>query len=352
MRALRFHGNKDIRVDSIPVPPLRSRWVKVKNVWSGICGSDLHEYLIGPKNASTEPHSLTGETLPSVLGHEFAGTIEEVGDGVTDLDIGQKVAVFPVITDGTCYWCQQEVLGQCDKWGFMGYSGWGGGMAEYICVERQAIHKIPDHVPLDVAALVEPIAVGWHGVRLAKMQAGQTALVTGAGPIGIAVVLSLVAHGCKSIIVSEPSPARAAQARAAGATHVFNPIKEDIPKKCYELCEGKGVHAVFECAGVQAAMDASIESVRGKGVVINIAVFETPVTINANMVNRKSLSYIGSNIYTRGEFQEVIDAIASGKIEHPEKMITAKVPLENSVSAFEALLAQKDKHVKVLIKSS
>ena len=325
MRALRFHGNKDIRVDSIPIPPLRPGWVKVKNAWSGICGSDLHEYLIGPKNAPTEPHVLTGETLPAVLGHEFAGTIEEVGEGVTDLDIGQKVAVFPVITDGTCYWCQQEVLGQCEKWGFMGYSGWGGGMAEYICVERRAIHKIPEHVPLDVAALVEPIAVGWHGVRLAKMQAGQTALVTGAGPIGIAVVLSLVAHGCKSIFVSEPSPARASQARAAGATHVFNPIKENIPEKCYELCEGKGVHAVFE----------------------------KPVTINANVVNRKSLTYIGSNIYTRGEFQEVIDAIASGKIEHPEKMITSKVPLEDAVKdGFEALLAQKDKHVKVLIKSS
>ena len=181
MRALRFHAAKDIRVDDIPEPQIRPGWVKVKNAWSGICGSDLHEYLIGPRVSPTKPHVLTGETLPSVLGHEFSGTITELGEGVDDLEVGQKVAVFPVITDGTCYWCQKEVLGMCESWGFMGYSGWGGGMAEYVCVKRKEIHVIPENVELDVAALVEPLAVGWHGVKLGDMKEGETALVIGAG---------------------------------------------------------------------------------------------------------------------------------------------------------------------------
>ena len=92
-------------------------------------------------------------------GHEFSGTIAELSEGVTDLRIGQKVAVFPILSDNTCLWCRREAYALCKKWGFFGYSGYGGGMAEYACVERQAIYPIPDNVSLDVAALVEPLAV-------------------------------------------------------------------------------------------------------------------------------------------------------------------------------------------------
>jgi len=114
-------------------------------------------------------------------GHEFSGTVAELGEGVTDLDVGQRVAVFPVLTDGTCYWCHKEMYGMCDKWGFLGYSGYGGGMAEYVCVERRAIHTIPDSIPLDVAALVEPLAVGWHAVKVSKLTPDDDCLVSGAG---------------------------------------------------------------------------------------------------------------------------------------------------------------------------
>ena len=181
MRALRFHGNKDIRVDEIPIPPLRPGWVKIRNAFCGICGSDLHEYRVGPKNAPTKPHILTGETIPTVFGHEFSGTVEELGEGVNDIEVGQKVAVFPVLTDGTCHWCERECYGLCPQWGFLGYSGYGGGMAEYVCVERKAVHKIPKSISLDIAALVEPLAVGWHAVKLGQAGKGDHCLVVGAG---------------------------------------------------------------------------------------------------------------------------------------------------------------------------
>jgi len=117
--------------------------------------------------------------------------------------------------------------------------------------------------------------------------------------------------------VSEPSPARAAQAKEAGALHVLNPIHENVPDFCRKLGDGRGVHAVFDCAGVQAAFDAALPSVRGKGIIVNVANFEKPLVINTpNLITRRQINIVGSNIYTGGEFQDVIDAIALGKV-HP-----------------------------------
>jgi 2-desacetyl-2-hydroxyethyl bacteriochlorophyllide A dehydrogenase len=350
MRALRFHGNKSISVDTIPIPTVKPGWVLVRSAWAGVCGSDLHEYLIGPKTAPTTPHVLTGETIPTVFGHEFSGMVVELGEGVSDLKVGAKCAVFPVLTDGTCYYCTQELYGMCESWGFLGYSGYGEGMAEYVCVERAAVHVVPEGMGLDVAALVEPLAVGWHAVKVGRVEEGMTALVLGAGPIGIAVVLCLRAFGVQRIFVSELSPLRRQHARDVGA-EVLDPSKEDVVSRSRELADGLGPHVVFECAGVQASMNSAVEAVRGKGTIVSIAIFEKELTFPANTLNRKSLTYVGSNIYTRGEFQEVINAIADGRLKNPERMITARVPLENGVEgAFEELIKSKDKHVKILIK--
>ncbi|KAK5958716.1 hypothetical protein OHC33_000559 [Knufia fluminis] len=325
MRALRFHGYQDIRIDDIVEPAIKPGHVKIKNAWCGICGS----------------------------GHEFAGTIAELAPDVSDLAIGNKVAVFPIITDGTCHWCEQESYGLCPNWGFLGYSGLGGGMAEYIVVERKAVHKVPDHVPLDAAALVEPLAVGWHAVRMAKPVPEDCCLVLGAGPIGLAVIHALVAHDIKNIIVSEPSALRASQARQAGATHVLSPRDIDIATFVRENSpHNAGAHSVYECAGIPAAFQAALGSVRGRGMVINVAIYENAILEipNPNALNRHQITIIGSNTYTRVEFQEVIDAIADGRIKNPETMITGRLPLEKAIDdGFGKLLAGVEGHVKILV---
>lgn len=116
-------------------------------------------------------------------------------------------------------------------------------------------------------------------------------------------------------MVSEPSAVRAAQAKASGATHVIDPRKEDVPSFCRKIMDGFGAQAVFECAGLQVAFDTAMASVRGKGIVVNVAIYETTELVwkNPNSLNRHQITIVGSNIYTRAEFQEVIDAIASGK---------------------------------------
>ena len=133
------------------------------------------------------------------------------------------------------------------------------------------------------------------------------------GPIGIAVVHCLRAFGVSTIVVSEPSASRGHEAKKAGALHVLDPLKEDVTAFCRSLDHGRGVHFVFDCAGIQAAYDVGLASVRGKGVIINVAIFETPLVIKEpNKVCRGQITIVGSSIYTRGEFQEVIDAISTG----------------------------------------
>lgn len=206
----------------------------------------------------------------------------------------------------------------CPDWGFLGYSGFGGGFAERIVVDSKDVHPIPDSMSLDVAALVEPLAVGWHGVKLSRIGPDDSALVLGAGPIGIAVILCLKANGVHDISVSEVSAMRSEHAKNAGATHVFNPRNDDVAKRVHEVSpDGWGPAAVFECAGVQASMDTALQAVRGQGTIVNIGIFEKDIKFNPNILNRRSLRYVGSNVYSRKEFQEVIDAIGDGKLTLP-----------------------------------
>ncbi|BCS17688.1 uncharacterized protein APUU_10516S [Aspergillus puulaauensis] len=333
MHAVRWHGDENgmsLKYETVDKPHLRPGWVMVKNAWSGICGSDLHEYCYGPKNGPLTPHPVTGESLPTGVGHEFSGTVHAVGEGVSDLEVGQKVVVFPSIMDHTCHYCHEEIFGLCESRGFMGYSGYGGGMQEYVCVERIAIHKVPHHVPLDIAALTEPLAVAWHGVLLSNPKPDHVALVLGAGPIGVSVIMGLQAHGVQNIYVSEPSEQRAERAMAAGATKVFNPAKDNIVASIQAVSDGLGAHIVFECAGVQSALDAAFAGARGKARVIELAKYPQPVS----------------------EFQEVVDAVASGRIGAPGAMVTARIPLQDAISGgFEELLKTKDKHCKILVQS-
>ena len=207
MKAARFHAAGDVRIDEIPIPKVKPGYVKVKPEYCGICGSDLHEYEDGPHiiPQTGQKHPLTGEGAPVVLGHEFSGVIDEIGEGVKGLREGQRVAVQPIIFDKECKACQQGLPNCCTQFGFIGLSGGGGGMSEYVIVREDAIKPLPDDFPLDLGALVEPLAVGWHAVSNSPYKDGDNVLVLGGGPIGLAVVLALIGKGCKNIIVAEVS---------------------------------------------------------------------------------------------------------------------------------------------------
>ncbi|KAF2666404.1 GroES-like protein [Microthyrium microscopicum] len=350
MRAARYYGKEDIRIEEIPEPKLGPGQIKIAPAFVGICGTDLHEYLGGPNFCPTKPHPVTKEQIPVTLGHEFSGTVKEVKEP-SPFKIGDKVVVQPSIFCSECTACRGGAENVCHKSGFIGLSGGGGGLSDSVCVPADAVLKLPDNVPLDVGALVEPLSVAWHAVSASKAKSEHTALVLGGGPIGLAVVQCLVAKGVKKIIVSEIAKRRQEFAKEFGAHRVLNPRTDDVVKIVKAATGGAGADIVFDCAGLKASLDVACTAVKVRGSVVNVAIWEKEIMFQPNMLVFSEATYTAVLGYQRPDWVAVLDSLkrASG-IMKPANMITRKIKLEDLVEkGILALTTDKDNQVKILV---
>lgn len=349
MKAARWHGARDIRVENIAEPEVCKGKVKIKVEWTGICGSDLHEYLAGPILLPIDaPHPLSGEMPPLVMGHEFSGTVVDIGEGVTNVIKGDKVVVEPILSCGVCDACKKGKYNLCDKLGFHGLSGGGGGFSTYTVVPNNMVHKMPDGLSFEQGALVEPSAVALHAVRNSRVKAGDKVAVFGAGTIGLLVVESLKIAGATEIYVVEVSQTRAKKALELGATKVIDPNKEDVLKVIRESTNG-GVDVAFEVTGVKQVFNQAIESTIYNGQIIIISIWEKEVSFNPNIIVLKERSIKGTIAY-RDVFPAVMKLMTKG-FYSAEKLVTKKIELDNIVAeGFEELVKEKS-HIKILVKS-
>jgi threonine dehydrogenase-like Zn-dependent dehydrogenase len=223
------------------------------------------------------PHALTGATLPVTLGHEFCGRISQAPKG-SDLKVGQAVMVDPRLYCHSCHPCSTKATNACDKWGFLGLSGGGGGFSEAVAVDTRLCYPIPESM-LEYAALIEPLTVAWHALKVTGLKTfkGKTALVVGGGPVGIALIFVLRTWGINQVFVSEPTVARRKQNEEL-ADRVFNPIEEKVGEMCRSLTGGHGVDIVFDAAGIPAGLADGMDALGQNGIFVNVAVWETPVS--------------------------------------------------------------------------
>jgi len=349
MRAVRYHGNRDIRVDDIPEPECRPGFVKIAPEWCGICGSDVHEYLVGPETIPSpgEPHPITGETVPIVLGHEYAGTVIEVGAGVGGVNVGDKVAVEPIIRDNDCPTCTDGHYNLCPQLGFHGLSGYGGGLAEFSVVPGYMVHVLPDSIPTDIGALIEPLAVGWHAAKMADLRGGESILIVGAGPIGLVTLLAAKAMGAGKVVVVELTETRKLKAIELGADLVLDPNTDDIAAVLGAEF-GQGVDVAFDAGGNAKTIELALASVRPRGRVVNIALWEHPVEFDMFSMLFKESNLTASCAYCN-DHAEVIEAIRTGDID-VAPLITGRISFEEIVTGgIEELMNNRDAHVKILV---
>lgn len=336
MKAALFHAKEDLRIEEVPEPTPGPGQVKLRNAYAGICGSDLHVYY-SPEAAGLDlehPHPVTGSTLPQILGHEFSGTVVELGEGVDDVSVGDRVAVWPIYYCGECPACRRGMYNACQKIGFHGLSSDGGGMAEFTTVDAAKLHVLPENVDLRMGALVEPMSVAWHAVARSGVEPGGTALIAGAGPIGIGVWFALRAQGIENVLVSEPSSERRAIIAALGAT-VIDPVNEDLAAAVSALTGGDGVDVAFDAAGVGAAISSSLASLVPGGRVVVVAIHERTMDFLPTQLVMAETEIVGALAYLPEDFDAVIAAMSRGLYDTTGWV--QQVPLEGVVDAIHAL---------------
>jgi threonine dehydrogenase-like Zn-dependent dehydrogenase len=201
---------------------------------------------------------------------------------VTSVKVGDNVCVQPIIYDETCCVCHRGLINCCDQLGLVGLSGWGGGLCEHVVLPASFVKLLPDSVPLEVGALVEPLAVGWHSVQVSPYQDGDCALVLGVGPIGLAVVLALARRKCQKIIVSAKGRKRKDLAKQFGAHHVIDPTTVDVSEVVKRFTNGEGVDIAFDTAGTQIAVDTALKAIKARGTLVNLAVWGERVALDMN----------------------------------------------------------------------
>ncbi|WP_135806116.1 2,3-butanediol dehydrogenase [Halorussus marinus] len=356
MRAAVYHGREDVRVEDIERPDgPGTDEVRVAVEACGICGSDLHEYAAGPIFIPDEgePHPVTGETLPIPMGHEFAGEVTEVGDDVSDLSVGDQVAVNPIVYCDECRQCEAGQYHLCESGGFVGLSGGGGGLSEEVVVPEEKAVALPGSVPTEYGALVEPYSVGFHALRTSDFDAGDSVAVYGAGPIGLTVIQVLRAAGAGTIYAVEPQDSRRELAAEVGADEALSPIETDAVEYITERTDG-GVDVAFEVAGIEQTVQDAIASTASGGNVTIVSIFEDSVELQPNEFVMGERTLTGTLAYQGGprsdeEFGAVLDMFDSGALD-PEALISSRIELESVVEdGFEALLDSDREEVKILV---
>ncbi|GAB2756873.1 2,3-butanediol dehydrogenase [Sinomonas soli] len=349
MKAAVFYKEHDIRVEEVSDPGSPGPGeVLLKPYWCGICGTDLHEYAMGPIVIPSDPHPLNGSQLPQILGHEFSGEVLEVGEGVSSVRPGDRVSVMPILYCGACYYCRRGLNHLCSSMAAVGLSFRWGGIAEQAIVPETHISVLPDEVSDLQGALVEPAAVAAYGVDTAQVGAGDTVLITGAGPIGALAALYAASIGAR-VIISEVNPSRAALAESLGIAEVVDPSEIDVVEYVKAKTEGIGADAVIECSGNERALQTAIAAVRKSGRISQTGLHTREASIEPMVLSEHDITLSGTWCYPVTDWPRIIDLIARGRFP-VEKVVTAQIAMADVVEkGFESLLSPTGDQVKVLV---
>ena len=323
MKATIYEGNKTFSVIEREIEQPEKCEVSIKVAYSGVCGTDVHIY-----------HGMMDKRvkMPLTIGHEMSGTIDAIGEGVSGYAIGDKVVVRPLDDRGVKP-SDKGFNHICENLKFIGIDS-PGSMQQYWNVPAFTLHKLKAETDLKLAALVEPLSVAVHDVRMSGLQAGETAVLLGGGPIGLLVAMVAKEAGAQ-VIVSEVNEKRIAKAKELGLNAV-NPTKLDLIEYVKEQTEGRRADVVFEVAGVQPALDVMTEVAGIRGRIVMVAIHGQKKEIDLFKFFWKELKLIGARVYEKEDYEKAITLVTANKLPFTQ-MITDVQPLSNIQKVFEGI---------------
>ncbi len=342
MKVAVMDGIGKMRIENRRIPQIKENEVLVKMEYVGICGSDLHYYENGRiGNFIVQP--------PFVLGHEPGGVVVETGAQVTHLKPGDRVALEPGKTCGKCEFCKQGKYNLCKDVIFFATPPVDGAFQEYVAHEAALCFKLPDNVSTLEGALIEPLAVGFHAAQQGEAHIGQTAVVMGAGCIGIVSMMALKAYGVTKVIVVDIMKKRLLKAQELGADYIIDASSEDPVDKIMELTGNKGCDLAIETAGMEQTVNQIIQVVRkGANIVLVGYGKNDKMNINANMALDKELT-LKTIFRYRHHYTAAIEAVASGKI-NLKNLVTNIFDFDDIQYAMDVSVRDKADIIKSVIR--
>lgn len=339
MKAVVIHAAKDLRIEERQVETIGPGQVEVRIEAGGICGSDLHYYNHGGFGTIRVRE-------PMILGHEVAGSITALGSGVSNLAVGDRVAVSPSRPCGRCDYCLRGQQNHCLNMRFYGSAmpmpHIQGAFRQCLVAEAYQCHRVADGVSLNLAAMSEPLAVVLHAIARAGSLLGKRVLVTGCGPIGSLTIIAARAHGAREIVATDVMDAVLTKAYEVGADRTIN-VKTH-PESLAAYSANKGYFDVqFEASGNQSAVHAGLESLKPRGAIIQLGL-GGDILIPQNLVVSKEIEMKGTFRFHE-EFGLAVDLISQGRIDL-KPLLSATFPIEDAVEAFE-LAGDRSKAMKV-----
>ena len=325
----------------MPLPAVAAGEVLVRVEACGICGSDVHGY-----------DGSSGRRVPPiVMGHEAAGAVAAVGSGVTGFAEGDRVTFDSTVYCGECSFCRRGEINLCDNRQVIGVSCGDyrrhGAFAEFVSVPARIVYRLPEGISFAEAAMLEATSVALHAVHVSEAKGGETALVIGAGMIGLLTVQAARAAGCARVFATDIDATRLKQAKEVGADEILHCSGPELIAQIMKLTEGCGVDLAYEAVGRNETVAAAIDCTRKGGTVTLIGNIQPEVTIHLQKVVSRQLRLQGS-CASAGEYPQAIELIASGKIK-VGPLITAVAPLEDGPKWFGRLHAREPNLMKVIL---
>lgn len=321
-----------------PEPQIQRRDdVKIQVRYTGICGSEVHAFH------GVHPFRIP----PLVSGHEYSGVVVEVGPDVKNVKVGDRVTSDPQIGCGECVFCKSGHYNQCTHKKVLGATYWSGSFGEYIVTPEHTVVPLPESVDFPSGALIEPIAVGMHPVCESGVGPGKSACFVGFGPIGMGMFLSAKYKGCTETYVTDLKQYNVDLATQMGCTLAINSGENNAVETIMEATDHQGVDFVFLGFATNATYDTAFKVAKPGGTIVQVALPAGPLTLDFGAMYAKELTIRGSNMYTRKDYQEVINSIDRGMdLSH---FITDTFPIEKVSEAFDTIERQDHPIIKTML---